>query len=192
MSSLPRDPDDLGMDNGRNTDPKGQDMSIDTQTLAAKVDRARAALRNAEYDLRRAQDADRAHAAAVADKAAVRAAADSDTFIDPNPGTYGDSVLLPTGEKGRVTDGLPYADGGDWAYIMSKASRTRPTRAFVSSGQLGDEWRIGNTHRARHDQTGANLGDYTVVGIVVYDRNGDVLVTVGDIPTTLLSVCVFK
>jgi hypothetical protein len=87
--------------------------------------------------------------------------------------------------------------GQDWlafdaAYIMSKPERTRPTRVFVSSGLLSESWNIGNTWECRHDQTGTKLGDYTVVGIVFYDADGNVARTVGNVPDRKLAPAVFK
>lgn len=95
-------------------------------------------------------------------------------------------------------DSFPF-DGRGWVangtvYIMSKPERTRPTRAFISSGLSTDQgdWAIGNVWECRHDQTGANLGTYTVVGIVQYGTDGQVIRTEGEVPTTKLSASVFK
>lgn len=111
--------------------------------------------------------------------------------------------ILPLGKdysKVNVlaSDTFPFG-GRKWmenatVYVMSKPERTRPTRAFVGSSGTNEhgEWAIGNVWKCYHDQTGANLGTYTVVGIVQYGTQGQVIKVVGEVPTTKLSLSVFK
>lgn len=180
--------DDMGMDTDRTTDRK--DRTMDVTTARNEVAIAREALAAAQANLDAATDA-AADVARTAADGTVVGRTDASFFATDPKWASRDAIVLPTGEKGRIAE-LPYADAGDWAYIMSKPERTRPTRAFLSCGDMGDAWNIGNTHTARHDQTGARLGDYTVVGIVIYGRDGQVLRTVGEVPTTMIAVSVFK
>ena len=63
----------------------------------------------------------------------------------------------------------------------------------MSGGGGGnDDWDIGNTWTCRHDQTGAKLGDYTVVGVVLYDGEGNVARVIGEVPSAKLAGAVFK
>jgi hypothetical protein len=81
--------------------------------------------------------------------------------------------------------------GGSVAYIMSKPERTRPTRVLISSGVLSGV-AIGHMAAVRHDQTGALLGRYTVVGVVEYDALGEVARVEGDVPDRKMAAAVFK
>lgn len=191
--------DDLVMNTDRTADRKDRTMDLTTAqanlaAAQADLDAAKAvvdAARRADYEARMTARADR------------NVAADTDAFVDPNPGRHHRAdYILPLGAeyaKSNVLDPDTFAFGGaQWTanstvYVMSKPERTRPTRAFMSGGGgVGDDWRIGNVWECHHDQTGANLGTYTVVGIVVYGTDGQVIRTVGEVPATKLSVSVFK
>jgi len=72
-------------------------------------------------------------------------------------------------------------------------SRTRPTRLIWSSGLPPSEKdRIGLSFDAHHDQTGKKLGEYEIVGIVVYDPDGFVGRVIGDVPSVKLSQSTYK
>lgn len=100
--------------------------------------------------------------------------------------------ILPTGSKINPSNpkGAEYYDEGQVAFIMRRLDkpRTRPTRVFTSFGGLGEEWAIGTKHSCRHDQTNAFLGDYEVVGTVVF-KTGE---KQGDVPNLKMSHAVFK
>jgi hypothetical protein len=95
------------------------------------------------------------------------------------------AVVLPTGEQINPTTRVGYyADPCQTLLILSKPSRTRPTRVASTFG-LG--FPLGTVLRLQHDQTGGHLGDYTVVG--VHHRDGR---TEGEVPDRKLSQSVFK
>jgi hypothetical protein len=80
----------------------------------------------------------------------------------------------------------------DWvAYVLFKQNdaRTRPTRVLTSHGALG--WKIGDVKHLAHDQTGAYLGEYKVVGIAYADTSKGAPMT-GDVPTIRIKHCVAK
>lgn len=73
--------------------------------------------------------------------------------------------------------------------------RTRPSRVIFTSEsihKLSNRDKIGQRFTARHDQTGARLGEYEIVGLVGYDADGEVEVVVGDVPDVKYSVNTYK
>jgi hypothetical protein len=77
--------------------------------------------------------------------------------------------------------------------LRTDEPRTRPTRIIYTSGiSLNETDKIGNEFIARHDQTNAKLGVYKIVGLVFYDREGDVLRAVGDTPNYKMSLNTYK
>lgn len=71
--------------------------------------------------------------------------------------------------------------------------RTRPTRLIFTSG-VGPNQRdaIGTAFVAHHDQTGAFLGVYEIVGIAIYDLDGALARTIGEVPDIKLSQSTYK
>ena len=167
------------------------------QELQREVDEAQARLDSAKADA----DAAR-HAEYVEGLRQRIEASKAVNLFSENPSHQGVApYILPLGEGYADVNPLdpesfPFG-GPDWlrgsvVYVMSKPERTRPTRVFISSGLCGESWNIGNSWTCRHDQTGRKLGTYTVVGIVLYDADGQVLRTEGEVPNRKLSGAVFK
>jgi hypothetical protein len=182
---------------------------MDTTEIKAKADRlrarlaaeesmvenTRAALRDAEHQLSLRR---------LRDNAATARDAGISELIDPDPAYRGEAdYILPFGKDYAKwdpfdVDGHPF--GKDWlagmyALICTRTDvpRTHPSRIVHGSGSLpGDRWRIGNTWTFRRDQTGAKLGVYKVVGIVIYDEHGDVLRAAGKADNRKLSLATFK
>lgn len=73
-------------------------------------------------------------------------------------------------------------------------ARSRPSRLIFSHGNpLREEQdKIGQRFMAKHDQTGAFLGEYRIVGIVAWNADGDVLRIVGDVPDVKYSQNTYK
>lgn len=111
----------------------------------------------------------------------------------------GTAAVLPFGKdagKWNAADVEGAYFGKSWlagmtSLICKKDERTRPTRIVFTSGLEGDRY-LGNSFDARHDQTGARLGYYTVVGFVEYDSEGEVLREAGDVPDMKLAQSTFK
>lgn len=72
--------------------------------------------------------------------------------------------------------------------------RQKPSRLIFTYGQPPSATdRIGVRFTARHDQTGAKLGEYEIVGLVVYSPIGEVGRVEGDVPATAsLAVNTYK
>jgi hypothetical protein len=102
--------------------------------------------------------------------------------------------VLPSGTKinPRRPETAEFYDARLVGFAMRKLNeaRTYPTRLVTSHGTLGGpgSWKIGERYSLRHDQTNALLGDYEVVGTVVF-ATGEVE---GDVPDRKISHCVFK
>lgn len=98
--------------------------------------------------------------------------------------------ILPTGKSLNPArpEGADYYDPNLVAYVMFKLNdeRTRPTRVITSHGVA--TWNLGEKYSLYHDQTGAFLGDYEVVGIADFALG----YAVGDIPDRMLKHSVFK
>ena len=86
------------------------------------------------------------------------------------------------------TTTIEYFDAQQVGYILQKPERTRPTRIVMSAGDLGPGFALDTWHDFYHDQTGAQLGRYQVVGIARYDIGQ----MVGDVPDRALAYAVFK
>lgn len=108
---------------------------------------------------------------------------------------YGDSrwnaaAALPTGESINPLhpQGATYYDPGQTAYVLFKRNeaRTRPTRVFTTFGSLG--WKLGTVAHLQHDQTGAYLGEYEVVGVHDF-ASGEMA---GNVPDLRIKHCVAK
>lgn len=86
--------------------------------------------------------------------------------------------------------------GGTLALICQRTDENRsfPTRLIHTSGGPvpSPDDRIGLSFTARHDQTGAKLGVYEIVGIVVYAPDGSVARLVGDVPDRKYSLNTYK
>ena len=107
-------------------------------------------------------------------------------------GTYSNTVAaLPTGESMNPANpqGATYYDIGQTAYVLWKVNdnRTRPTRVFTSFGTI-DEWKLETRIHLHHDQTGARLGEYRIVGIHHF-ASGE---KVGLVPDLKIKHCVAK
>lgn len=104
---------------------------------------------------------------------------------------YDAVAALPTGESINplYPQGATYYDPGQTAYVLFKRNeaRTRPTRVFTSFGNF-PEWRLGTVVHMQHDQTGAYLGEYEIVGIHHFG-SGEMA---GDVPDIKIKHCVAK
>lgn len=103
---------------------------------------------------------------------------------------YNGWAILPTGESmnPRYPGTATYWDKEQVAYVLFKLSdeRTRPTRVVTSFGSA--DLRIGDEADFYHDQTGAQLGRYMVVGIADYRT----MTFKGEVPDRALKHSVFK
>lgn len=104
---------------------------------------------------------------------------------------YSGTAVLPVGTtlNPRYPQGSTYYDPSLVVYVMFKTSdtRTRPTRVLTSSGPLVG-WTLGSEHDLYHDQTGAQMGRYKVVGVKDF-KSGE---QAGDIPDFKIKHAVFK
>lgn len=99
-----------------------------------------------------------------------------------------------------LKDGPIHEFGQKWLSNMTALicrrldeKRTRPSRLIWTSGvNLPDRDKIGQKFTARHDQTGARLGEYEIVGIVQYDIDGNVWRTAGDVPDVKFTQATYK
>jgi len=124
-------------------------------------------------------------------------------LVDPDPQYRGVAdYVLPFGReygKWSALDPESHPFGKQWlgqssALICKRLDqdRTRPTRIIHTSGVAGGKDRIGNVWEYRHDQTGARLGEYEIVGVVVYGSDGSVALVAGDVPATKMSLSTYK
>lgn len=165
------------------------------------VEKARAILEAAEQE----------YEAAVQDERQTKLVKDVNALhTTPESEFYGSRVvgdershILPFGrDYGKLspwdTENHPF--GEEWlegvtGLIVRRTdqNRTRPTRIIYSSGLgVSERNKIGNEFLARHDQTGAKLGVYEIVGLVFYGEGGKVTLTVGDVPDTKMSLNTYK
>jgi hypothetical protein len=115
--------------------------------------------------------------------------------------------ILPYGReysKWNPMDPTSHCFGRDYmagmiAVVLKRIDQPRKaaaTRVIVGAGsEVYNDWKIGNVWRIRHDQTGAALGTYEVVGEVTYARNEDGDAAVRDaigVTDMKLSVACFK
>ncbi len=104
---------------------------------------------------------------------------------------YNGIAVLPTGES--LNPHRPTTSAAPWygqtVYVMWKTSdaRTRPTRVLSSSGPLPG-WKLNAVFDLYHDQTGAQMGTYKVVGVKDF-KSGE---HAGDIPNIAIKHAVFK
>lgn len=98
--------------------------------------------------------------------------------------------VLPTGEQMNPMkpEGAVYFSPRQVVYVLRRLDvrRTRPSRIVTSYGSLN--YPIGHRASVFHDQTGAHLGEYEVVGIRDYSTG----YTEGEVPNRLIPQSVFK
>lgn len=91
---------------------------------------------------------------------------------------------------------MPYGADNQLALVCTRTDqpRTRPSRLiFTGGGHRPDTLdRIGCSFRARHDQTGALLGTYAIVGIVAYGIGGHIVRIEGSVPDVKLALNTYK
>ncbi len=106
---------------------------------------------------------------------------------------YNGTAVLPVGKSlnpHRPDGTFFYTFGKDLTvYVMWKTSdaRTRPTRVLTSAGPLPG-WKINAEFDLYHDQTGAQMGRYKVVGVKDFKSREQA----GDIPDIAIKHAVFK
>ena len=177
-------------------------------TVKKRLEEAREALNLAEAELAAAQrEIDEAFRQDYQDRLAERAAAtltaDRSTFYAGDEQTFDERpYILPFGRgysKWNPWDVENHEFGKHWlagmtAIICKRQDEERsfPTRLVWTSGGPSKSDRIGNAFLARHDQTGAKLGVYEIVGLVMYDQKGDVLRVEGDVPDRKYSQSTYK
>ena len=134
----------------------------------------------------------------------VRNASDYDFYIGAPK--YGDErpYVLPFGKstpRWNVDDVENFTFGKDWlghaigiVCQRTDVDRTRPSRLIFTSGSgmPADSDKIGNVFLARHDQTGAKLGVYEIVGLVFWDTDGNPLRKVGNVPDVKYALNTYK
>jgi hypothetical protein len=99
--------------------------------------------------------------------------------------------VLPTGEQMNPChpESATYYGKDQTVLVMRRLDipRTRPTRVITTYGG-GSFYPIGSKHSLFHDQTGAFLGDYEVVG----QRDYSTGISQGIVPDRLIKQSVFK
>ena len=104
---------------------------------------------------------------------------------------YRGTAVLPVGQtlNPRYPHHSIYYDPKLVVYVMWKTSdgRTRPTRVLTSAGPLAG-WTLGSEHELYHDQSGAQMGVYKVVGVKDF-ASGE---QAGNIPNFKIKHAVFK
>lgn len=102
---------------------------------------------------------------------------------------FNGTAVLPVGESinPRRPQTATYFDLDQTAYVMFKLNdaRTRPTRVLTSFGAM---WKLDEVVELFHDQTGAQLGTYKVVGIHDF-RSGEMA---GNVPDSKIKHAVLK
>lgn len=118
---------------------------------------------------------------------------------------YGNAIL----PAGRINPSSPFETNEyDWTngtvYLLARPGKRKPTLAVMSAGRTAHsehgEWvEDGLGYRAEfyHDQTGAQKGEYVVVGIVDFDTAAldmpnYILKSEGTVPDASLSMAVYK
>lgn len=190
---------------------------MDTATKIATVEDLEQEVRDAQADLNLAQsmlDERKGELAAARQDLYRRRQSERDTriaeatdemFYAENPTHDVRGYVLPFGrEYGKWSpwdvDNAPFGKswlGGMYGIICLRTdeARTRPSRLIFSSGSPLDRSefdKIDQRFTARHDQTNAKLGEYTIVGLVIWDADGDVLRVVGDVPDVKYSQNTYK
>lgn len=104
---------------------------------------------------------------------------------------YSGTAVLPTDStmNPRQPSSSPYCADGLVAYVLWKVSehRVRPTRVITSAGPMAG-WRIDSEHELYHDQTGAQMGRYKVVGVTDLETGDEA----GYVPDFLIKHSVVK
>jgi hypothetical protein len=174
----------------------------DIKELREAVTEAAAKLAAAEAELMNARVAERAERLASRD-VLIEAAPESAFRLDAPTWTGERGYILPFGQgygKWNPRDVENASFGKSWLSGMvaiicfrEDQERQHPSRLiFTSDGLPSERDRIGARFTARHDQTGAKLGVYRIVGLVFYDRDGDVLRIEGDVPERKLAQATYK
>jgi hypothetical protein len=84
------------------------------------------------------------------------------SYLQISPG------ILPT--RTRINPTKPHtAEYFDPAQIGYLVGDGKAVRLITSFGQLNEDWALGTYHRLLHDQTGGNLGDFHVIGILAFE-----------------------
>ena len=101
-----------------------------------------------------------------------------------------------------VEDAANHEFGQGWLAGMTAiicqridVEREGPSRLIWTAGHVmpgNDRDLIGSEFTARHDQTGALLGMYRIVGLALYDRKGVLAVAVGNVPDRKFSQSTYK
>lgn len=174
------------------------DRSTEIRTEIQKLEDELKALQ-AELAATRATEREQRLVAAT--EAVVNAAPSAFVTDNPYAGQHVRAVL-PFGRdygKWNPRDVENAAFGKNWlagstAIICKRLDeqRTRPTRLVFTSGSPSEGDKIGSRFMARHDQTNAALGEYEVVGLVMYDQDGNVARIVGDVPNIKFSQSTYK
>jgi hypothetical protein len=98
--------------------------------------------------------------------------------------------VLPTGEQMNPLhpEGAVYFDRGQSVYVLRRLDvlRSRPSRIVTTYGAT--DTAVGERVSVFHDQTGAFLGDYEIVGT----HNFSTGAVVGEVPNRLIPQSVFK
>jgi hypothetical protein len=102
-------------------------------------------------------------------------------------------AVLPTGQSLNAAnpdpDKHPYYDVDQVVYVLYKRDerRTRATRVLTSFSPI-EGWQIGTVLSLRHDQTGAVLGSYKIVGVKEFATGEEA----GDVPDIAIKHAVLK
>lgn len=178
--------------------------------MTTTIERLRTEVRDAENELASKREElailEREERRRAQDAVTLRTlGADRNEFYLPEPAYLGERAVLPFGNtvtpnKLSVYDTESHPFGKSWlahtaalVVLRTDQNRTRPTRLVYTAGTRIDRGdRIGATFTARHDQTGSKLGVYRIVGIVIYDGDGNVARVVGDVPETKLALSTYK
>lgn len=129
-----------------------------------------------------------------------------EAFISPSPSWSAPErpYVLPFGKGYARFNPLDDADrenhefGPTWtagmtAIICKKDERENPTRLIWTSGYVRRGFdNIGERFVARHDQTGAKLGEYEIVGLAFYGPDGKLARTIGDVPNRKFAQSTYK
>ena len=100
---------------------------------------------------------------------------------------FNGAAVLPAGRMNpRHPEQNEYHHESAVLYIMAKDGG-KASRVLMSAGHLGDKWPVGSVHSLFHDQSGAQMGWYHVVGYV--SAQGHML---GEVPDKSLAMAVFK
>ena len=190
------------------TDSTGTPTVEVTETTQERITRLTDTVRSAEAELAAAQEelaTERRNERTrrMEDRLSnIRFQLDAD-FRTDNPDSQPERAVLPFGNdygkwNPRDVDSHPFGKSwlaGGTAIICRRfdQNRTRPTRLVHTAGLVsGGSDGIGSVFMARHDQTGGKLGVYEIVGLVLYDTDGNVFRIVGDVPNVKFALSTYK